>query len=441
MGDALKIECGDWLGPAAGARDICQATRAPIGVCLGEVWLTRLEDSWGNTVRNRLNASAATLARWFAGNWWRLRWEPETPGSRDDADWRMSHSMASAGDGYCWPSILFASDGDSIAVGSRVVRGPVMGPVRYLNDTTAVVTAAEFERAVDTFLSLVLARLQGEGYRKSELEELWGEVMRERIDPELARRRKLEALCGYDPDEAPAQMIGDLVRDGSKLGSRALEEIAAYGRQKTPAVLEQIETLAELGGPGRAGIRATLPRRCPGWKNLASGKRPWRRASMIAKMARQEWGLGSGPINDRKLADLLATGTGVFSKEGEVRAPVPVAFRRGNEKDVNLFFHSRRPTGRRFAAGRLLGDHCSFAASERLIPETDAKTSRQQFQRAFAQEFLCPFDALKERLNTDHPNEEDIAGAADYFGVSPLMVRTTLVNKGELDREALAWAD
>jgi Zn-dependent peptidase ImmA (M78 family) len=89
----------------------------------------------------------------------------------------------------------------------------------------------------------------------------------------------------------------------------------------------------------------------------------------------------------------------------------------------------------------LLGDHCSFAPDERLIPETDAKTSRQQFQRAFAQEFLCPFEALKETINLDHPDEECIAKAADRFGVSPLLVRTTLVNKGELDRQSLAWVD
>ena len=170
MSDTLKIECGDWLGPATGERDICQATRAPIGISVGEECLTRLEDSWGNTVRNRLNASASTLARWFAGNWWRLRWEPETPSSRDDVDWRMSHSMASAGEGYCWPSILFASDGDSIAVASRMTRSPVMGPVRYLSQVTTRVAASPFERSVDDFLSLVLARLEGEGYGKA----TWG---------------------------------------------------------------------------------------------------------------------------------------------------------------------------------------------------------------------------------------------------------------------------
>ena len=87
-----------------------------------------------------------------------------------------------------------------------------------------------------------------------------------------------------------------------------------------------------------------------------------------------------------------------------------------------------------------MGDYLYHANGDRLIPATEARTSRQQFQRAFAQEFLCPIEALQEKIQTDQPDEEDIAEAADHFGVSPLLVRTTLVNKGELDREVLAWA-
>ena len=148
MDDALKIEC-EWWGRANGEKDISQVSRGAIGISVGDQWLTRLEDSWGNTVRNRLHASAYTLAGWLAGNWWRLRWEPETPTSRSDVDWRMSHSMASAGDGYCWPSILFASDGDTLAVASRATRGRVLGPVRYLNEVNTRITGKAFESGRD----------------------------------------------------------------------------------------------------------------------------------------------------------------------------------------------------------------------------------------------------------------------------------------------------
>lgn len=440
MDKSLNIEC-EWWGSSNGEKDILQSSRAAIGICVDEEWLTRLEDSWGNTVRNRLNGCAHTLASWFAVNWWRLRWEPEAPSFQEDVDWRIAHSMASAGGGFCWPNILFASDGDSVAIHSRATRGAVMGPVRYLNEVSARITAKEFERSVDAYMSLVLSRLQSEGYGKSDLEELWGEVLKERRDPELTLLRKLEAICGYDPDEGPAWVSEKLMKDESRLGARALEEVAAYGKHETPNILERIQELAAEKKPGKAGIQATLPDRKPGWEKLAIGDRPWRRASAIAKEARAAWGLDAGPISDRKLADLVGTSRSAFTNSGEARIAVPVAFRRGSDKEVNLFFHRLTSTSHRFAVGRLLGDHCSFAPTERLIPETGAKTSRQQFQRAFAQEFLCPFDALLEKIQTQNPIAEDIEEAANHFGVSPLMVRTTLVNKGELDREALAWAD
>ena len=283
---SLKIEC-EWWGSSNGEKDISQVCRGAIGISVGEDCLTRLEDGWGNAVRNRLHASACTLAGWLAWNWWRLRWEPETPTSQSDVDWRMSHSMASAGEGYCWPNILFASDGNTVAVASRATRGRVMGPVRYLNEVNARITAGAFESGIDAFLTLVLSRLHSEGYAQSELAELWAEVMRERGDPKATRWRKLEAMCGYDPDEAPAAMIERLIKDEARLGAEALEEVAIYGRDKTDQVLEQIQALAnEKRPPGRAGIRSTLPERNSTWKKLAPGERPWRRAASIAAKAR-----------------------------------------------------------------------------------------------------------------------------------------------------------
>jgi Zn-dependent peptidase ImmA (M78 family) len=77
--------------------------------------------------------------------------------------------------------------------------------------------------------------------------------------------------------------------------------------------------------------------------------------------------------------------------------------------------------------------------TERLIPVAEAKTAQQQFQRAFAQEFLCPYDALVNRLQTERPTPEDIEEAAEHFGVSPLLIKTTLVNHGEMDRDSLKW--
>jgi Zn-dependent peptidase ImmA (M78 family) len=118
---------------------------------------------------------------------------------------------------------------------------------------------------------------------------------------------------------------------------------------------------------------------------------------------------------------------------------MPLLLREAHRDEGDFYLNRAHPTSRRFAASRLLGDSLIHSNEGRLTAATHAKTSRQQFQRAFAQEFLCPFEALLEKIQTDQPDDDDIAEAADHFDVSPLTVRTTLVNKGELDRETLNW--
>lgn len=68
---------------------------------------------------------------------------------------------------------------------------------------------------------------------------------------------------------------------------------------------------------------------------------------------------------------------------------------------------------------------------------TDAKTTRQQFQRAFAREFLCPFEDLQEFIGDGKPNSDVIDAAAEQFQLSSWTIAATLVNKGVLEREVL----
>ena len=117
---------------------------ADIGLAVGEDWLTQLEDSEASTVRNHLRGCAYQLATWFATNWWRLRWEPEIPGWSKDSKWRVAHSIAAAGKGYVWPNVIFATDGNSLAVASLPRRKPAaFEPVRYLNRIHTRISASE----------------------------------------------------------------------------------------------------------------------------------------------------------------------------------------------------------------------------------------------------------------------------------------------------------
>jgi Zn-dependent peptidase ImmA (M78 family) len=79
------------------------------------------------------------------------------------------------------------------------------------------------------------------------------------------------------------------------------------------------------------------------------------------------------------------------------------------------------------------------------LPITTARTDRQKFQRAFAAEFLLPFQEMCEQLGglsfgEGEIRDDDIEDVAAQYQVSPLMVRTSLVNRGVLPREALGSA-
>lgn len=437
MSDDLTIDF-KWMGGQWG-NQFDQAFAAEIGVKLGENWLTELEEFETRTTMTHVRACTHTLARWFAGNWWRLRWEPVTRNASQDPDWRTTHSMANAGEGFAWPNIVFASDGESLAVASSPrLKAESHEPLRYLNAAQGRITAKEFETKVDGFLNAVISRHSAMGIDDKELPRLWSEVLEERKNPQMTRWRKLEALCGYDPDEAPESIIELLATDKYGLGKQAMEEVAAHGRHDAAKDIEAILQLAESrAAPASGGFRCNPPelKRKP---RYVRASKPWQKAAKLAQSARREWDLGNEPISNAKLCELL----GIPKKALEDRAtkastPMPFSIRDERSKTF-VYFNSAWSTSRKFAACRLLGQWLEQGTNaERLVPSTEAKTVNQQFQRAFAQEFLCPFDMLKDHLPSESPSLEDIQDVANHFGVSPLVISTTLVNKGELDREAL----
>ncbi|MBV5327846.1 MAG: hypothetical protein JZU65_09435 [Chlorobium sp.] len=85
---------------------------------------------------------------------------------------------------------------------------------------------------------------------------------------------------------------------------------------------------------------------------------------------------------------------------------------------------------------RLVGDRLYSPDTDKFLPVTTVNTARQKFQRAFAQEFLCPSNALKDFIGEDF-GEEKLDEAAHYFNVSTRVIETTLVNKGFIDRRSL----
>ncbi len=427
----LKINF-EWLARDQGD-SIERATFAALEILIGANNATEVEDLTAKTIRGSIRVSAHQLAIWFAMNWWRLRWQP----AAIDHSWKMSHKIGAAGGGYAWPDLTFISDGITIWAHCRQTTAINADPVRFLSSFDAPVSAEDFERGMDLFMDAVIEREASLATEWRLLPEMWAEIIEERRTPEMAEWRKLEAMLGFDPDEGSAEMIERLLREKTWAGSDAIEEVAAA------AGSEAIDLIADLQGEAKSkALAVTIPDY--GWlrselqSKIDSSQLPWQQAEKAAGIARGKWRLPPGPVSNPVLADLFDFSASAIPEVMEGHsAALSAGFRENGDGRFRVCFSKRYPTGVRFALSRIVADHLYADRSDRLLPATAARTARQKFQRAFAQEFLCPFEDLNAFLDGRMPTDELIEEAAAHFDVSPLLTRTVMVNRGLLARDEL----
>ena len=406
---------------------------ASLRISVGPWHATHVEDTLAKTVRLTARLSASRLAEWFAANWWRLLWEPRA----NTFSWRESHRMGNVGHGYVWPDLTFDSDWESIHVASRPTPPRKAEPIRYLNHFDYHIPATDFETGVERFVNGTIARLSHVQDTRSDLSMLWEEVSAERADPPSCEIRILEACMGFDPDEAPDYLLDSLQQQMGVFGSSAIREMAVAYKESAVPHLMDLRGLAFRDGvvvrvPDYDVIRTSLK------DQTATVRIPWQRAERAAHIVRSEWNVAP-PVTTKDLCELMQIShSGYLSDQSEGWRSYMAGFRDDDAREnFRVSLNSKYSTARRFGLVRLVGDHIAADDTDRLLPGTSSFTSRQKFQRAFAQAFLCPYDALEEYLDTTTPDSDDIDDAAQHFDVSPLMVQSILVNKGVLGRETL----
>ena len=418
-----------------------RAAQADICILVNETCLTDNENLLEETTRQSARLSALHLSEWLAGNWWRLLWEPED--GRSTPEWQMRHKIGAAGGGYIWPDLSFSSDWNTVLVQCSRTVPRAAEPIQYTKEYNHFIAIGDFEQGIEDFVASTIARLSTTRAAYKDLAELWGEVTNERLVPELTQWRKLEACLGYDPDEAPSALLEDLREEYSRYGAGAIQEVAAASKSKALEHLRAVTTGVQTHGtPVRVSQFADIRKGLSEQTERASDL-PWQRAAQAAKVARRVWGLPSGPVKNDTLFDIL--GIKLSESEWNSLPPLPLSAGMRDDKiedEFHVSLSQRHVNSRRFTLARLVADCLQSPRDEPLLPATRAKTSRQKFQRAFAQEFLCPLDDLMGFLSETVSNDDDIHDAAAYFEVSPLMVETTLVNKGIREREQFQgdWA-
>ena len=430
----LSIHC-QWESAQHEPLEIRQ-TSAMLKIMLGEGIVTRNEDEWSRTIRDETRLSAYPLALWLVSSWWRLRWEPEPlPMMVPSQSWRMAHELGASGYGYVWPRVAFASDGEMVHAWTVPSTPNSKEVVRYFPSVTHHAMAGGiFERSIDEFIAGVIARLDAVKVEHTTLHNLWKEILEERSHTTLTNHRRLEAMLGFDPDECPDDLLQRFVELTPQAGFSAVTEMAPVCASSDPApVLEQVISFASSGGfSGR--IQSFHQSKVAKAGDTAPA---WRRGQHLAQQARLSLGLREDSLSDQILCDLMGLRSqAVQGVQMDSRPLVGIAIREGNSGGLKFLLRKRNTSGRRFELARLYGDYLMAEESDRWLLETDAKTARQKAQRAFAAEFLCPINALKNDLSGDF-SQEAIDEVAGRFGVGSKAVETQLVNNNLLPVDVL----
>lgn len=403
---------------------------AALQIELNHVLISEGHDPFVRRVRNAPLLSAYHLAEWLAWNWWRLRWEPR---GRDE-NWRFAHVMATIGEGYVWPTVTIFPDGERVTIASRQSNPSVDFAFRYLNDFIGAVSATEYEGCVERFVAQVLGQLEAEGLRETNLEVVWRDVDKERTDPELAAYRRIEAILGFDPDEGPEERIRRLLEDERLLGADGITELAAeMSGNNASLYAEDLFSIAD-----RAGVPADLRNaiNVEGLAPTSRGNTPaWLAGQLAAQAIREKIGNDNEPLNNRQLASLINVDPVLLDPESGVQ-PLSFSLRRDTTR-ANIVLRSKWETGRRFDLARILGDVIASGYNGPLVAATRSSTYRQKLQRAFAAELLSPFEAVEDELRGDYSDEQQEEVAA-RFNVSPLTIRTLLVNHRRLGWDEIA---
>ena len=396
--------------------------------------LTRLQRSDSNRPDDFVQVPLTRFGFWLADHWWRLRYEaqPEEP---SQTAWRLAHDVGSIGGGFAWPRITIWGEGERMVLTSKADPAGIAGPVRFLTDAIVFIGADSFETTVETTLAAIQQQAHGDNARA--LRGVIDALSAERKDPDISAWRRMEAIAGFDCDQAPDDLMLALSRLTERYATGDIEEaVAAHPGSNTAQTLQGVleatgSSYGESADFGEAADFGKLPAPLTTWE-------PWQLAEQSAMRVREAMSRPSGPLRNKQLADLLKTSPRTFETRNLSLFPLlPYGLRIGSDSDTHqhLLLRTRRAAARRFEAARCLGD-AIWSRSSSLGPIGSVRTARQKFQNAFAASLLCPAAALVAYVG-ENPSYEDISAAGQYFHVSEKVVRTILVNKYYMDRVRL----
>ncbi len=433
----MKISNKNWIKPSNHNEN--ELTTGELKIIVDQKNLTQNINIWSKKVEDSIIASSIPLANWFLHSWWRLLYEPiPTTNTRQsiNVEWRMAHEIGAANHGYVWPKIAFVSDLKHIAISAHSYREENQS-VQYINGLTTpyLISLETFQQNISSFIEETINRIDSQKVSSTSIHELWEIIQEETASPELKSLRKIEAMMGFDPEEADEKLIKIALEKQAIIGKTSFDEIIpSYGNFSNKK-LEDIDNFFKARGIlGTPQISL---------KQRSTDSIPWRRAKEDVSKLREQIGNYNNPLGMDKLLDIIGIaqsdekiwGQEIISKQISIGRP------KSNENSFQFIPRKIHHHGKRFEIARLLGDYLGYSNGDWLV-NSDTHTDRQKYQRAFAAELLCPVNGLLEWMDNDF-SDDVIEAAAEHYDVSPRIVESVLANNGiiEIDNnDALGYS-
>lgn len=292
-----------------------------------------------------------------------------------------------------------------------------------------MVTLSSFEKTISSFITETIERINSLQSGPNDIGQLWEIIREELADPSQRVYRKIEALMGFDPDEADKAVMQFAMTKYEEIGHSSLEEFAAsygkYSRNSLPNI-EEFFDISGLFGKPEIELANNIYR-------TIDGTLPWKKAVQDAHYVREFIVNKKGPVQTDKLFNVLGISSKEQHKWEEIAHKRNASVGIPHQQDGTIKFIPRKkhPLGRRFELARFIADYLTMQNGQWLV-STDLSTSRQKYQRAFAAEFLCPIGSLLEYLDNDF-SKDNLIDAAENFQVSSFTVESILANNGYLE--------
>ena len=412
----------DWVDAGPSPDVLAQDTMAALSVEAGGHIVTGALDRQNRIYSSEIVVPLFSIAEWLVANWWHLWYEVGDNGDTGDppAEFEARHNLAFAGDGFVLPQLRMVPTTGRIRLEWSRYQ-PAYARIEFVDAGQHDVEPEELETQFRNLIDAVLERLHGRQETRAAAENLgraWYAV--NNLDDEELEFSRAAALLGIDPFDVPADVAGALAAFWDRVDASLREDALAVGSEGSlDCVADWLETVGQT-------VAQRLPRN--DWPQVRQALRepneaePWARGYARAQATRAHLAEGNGRFDFRDTGPLAIPREDTDPPSPRIRGFV------GTETPACVTV-PRGWASTRFLTARALGDYLDRSTpGPGLLSALD--TDRQAQSRAFAAEFLAPFESLRQRIHGARVDFEQAQDLSEEFGVSDWVIRHQVRNHG-----------